>query len=182
MVLGGAGDGNRTRVVSLESWASRWVSLEHLVFPVCVRARLWLVVSTAALGRWSRQGQCPATYPNWTVEHRIAGSTAVWYSNPVAFHRVSMPSNAQIGAQTRLDDRHAPSSQRGARSVRCLVSLSGASTVPGADGLAGTGRRRALSPAPLASESWHTQLSSAREFIVRPCLRGMLLRIRVPVR
>lgn len=32
--------------------------------------------------------------------------------------RASLPSNAQIRAQTRLDDRHAPSSQRGGQGVR----------------------------------------------------------------
>lgn len=35
------------------------------------------------------------------------------YSNAIAFERPSLPSNAQIRAQTRLVDRHAPSSQRG---------------------------------------------------------------------
>jgi len=40
-------------------------------------------------------------------------STAAKYSNAVDFDRASLPSNAQIRAQTRLVDRHAPSSQRG---------------------------------------------------------------------
>ena len=42
-------------------------------------------------------------------------STAVQYSNAIDFDRASLPSNAQIHAQTCLDDRHAPSSQRGGR-------------------------------------------------------------------
>jgi hypothetical protein len=40
-------------------------------------------------------------------------STAVQYSNAIDFGRASLPSNAQIHAQACLDDRHAPSSQRG---------------------------------------------------------------------
>jgi hypothetical protein len=40
-------------------------------------------------------------------------STAAKYSNASDFDRTSLPSNAQIRAQTRLDDHHAPSSQRG---------------------------------------------------------------------
>ena len=42
-------------------------------------------------------------------------STAAKYSNAIGFDRVSLASNAQIRAQMRLDDRHAPSSQRGVR-------------------------------------------------------------------
>jgi len=40
-------------------------------------------------------------------------STAAKYSNASDFDRSSLPSNAQIRAQTRLVDRRAPSSQRG---------------------------------------------------------------------
>jgi hypothetical protein len=46
---------------------------------------------------------------------QLAGpsSTAAKYSNASDFDRSLLPSNAQIRAQTRLVDRHAPSSQRG---------------------------------------------------------------------
>lgn len=40
-------------------------------------------------------------------------STAVQYSNAIAFDGASLPSNAQIRALTRLVNRDAPSSQRG---------------------------------------------------------------------
>jgi hypothetical protein len=45
-------------------------------------------------------------------------STAAQYSNAIDFDRASLRSNAQIHAQTRLIDRHAPSSQRGGSGVR----------------------------------------------------------------
>jgi hypothetical protein len=57
-------------------------------------------------------------------------STAVQYSNAIDFDRASLPSNAQIRAQTCLDDRHAPSSQRGGPKpmnftpcARCLLTV-----------------------------------------------------------
>jgi hypothetical protein len=40
-------------------------------------------------------------------------STAVRYSNAIDYDKASLLSIAQIHAQTSLDDRHAPSSQRG---------------------------------------------------------------------
>jgi hypothetical protein len=40
-------------------------------------------------------------------------STAAKYSNAMDFDKASLLSNAQIHAQTSLDNRHAPSSQRG---------------------------------------------------------------------
>src|SRR5450631_2880568 len=46
-----------------------------------------------------------------------ARSTAAKYSNAIGFGRASLPSNAQIRAQTCLGDRHAPSSQREGRLV-----------------------------------------------------------------
>jgi hypothetical protein len=39
--------------------------------------------------------------------------TATRYSNAIGFDRASVCSNAQIRAQTSLDNRHAPSSQVG---------------------------------------------------------------------
>ena len=64
------------------------------------------------------------------VEHRpaldaaeFAGprSTAVRYSNAIAFHRPPMPSSAQMAAHTSLGDRDAVSSQREGSGGRCFV-------------------------------------------------------------
>ena len=47
------------------------------------------------------------------AESAASRNTAAKYSNAIVFHRASLPSIAQIRAQISLDDRHAPSSQRG---------------------------------------------------------------------
>lgn len=54
----------------------------------------------------------------WTAQSGNWSSTAVQYSNAIDFDRASLPPNAQIRAQTRLGDLHAPSSQRGGSGVR----------------------------------------------------------------